>query len=163
MKRLYLIRHAKSSWADPDLDDFERPLNDRGQREAPMMGQRLKQANVQPDGILASPAKRALKTAKMLAAELDFPKERIMTAQSIYDAGVSDLLKVIRQIEDALQRMLFIGHNPGLTDLANYLTNVRLDNLPTCGVFCVDFDVSSWQEIAAGQGIFVFFDYPKNS
>ena len=161
MKRLYLIRHAKSSWDDHALSDFERPLNERGQTDAPVMGKRLKQANVQPDCILASPAQRALQTAQILAAELDFPKERIITAKGIYEAGVSDLLKVIRSIEDAFQHVLLIGHNPGMTDLANYLTDARLDNLPTCGVVCADFDVSSWKEVAAGQGTFVFFDCPK--
>ena len=161
MKRLYLIRHAKSSWDDPDLADYERPLNKRGKEEAPMMGKRLKKSKVQPDLILSSPAKRALKTAKIIAKELDFPKKRIVTDEAIYEAGVPALLSVIRNIDDAFQQVLFCGHNPGLTDLAQSLTNVQIDNIPTCGVFCLDFDLPSWKEVADGKGIFVFFDYPK--
>ena len=162
MKRLYLIRHAKSSWDDPDLADFERPLNKRGKEEAPAMGKRLKKSKVQPDLILSSPAKRALKTTKIIAKELDFPKKQTVTDEAIYEAGVSALLNVIRNIDDAFQQVLLCGHNPGLTDLAQYLTNVRIDNIPTCGVFCIDFDLQSWKKVTEGKGIFVFFDYPKH-
>lgn len=161
MKRLYLLRHAKSSWKHPDLSDFERPLNERGKRDAPVMGKRLKEMQIQPDLILSSPAKRAHKTAKIIAKEIDFPKKQIVTDESIYAAGVSTLLDLIRKIDDSFRQVILIGHNPGFTDLANYLTNAQLDNIPTCGIFCTDFDIQSWKDVAEGKGTFVFFDYPK--
>ena len=137
MKRLYVIRHAKSSWNNPVLTDFERPLNKRGKQNAPFMGKRLKESEVQPDFFLASPAKRALKTAKTIAKEIDFPKKHIVTDESIYLAGVSTLLTVIRNIDDSCHQVILVGHNPGLTELAEYLTNQRFDNIPTCGIVCI--------------------------
>jgi phosphohistidine phosphatase len=162
MKRLYLIRHAKSSWDDPDLADFERPLNKRGKEDAPVLGKRLKKSKVKLDLVLSSPAKRALKTAKIIAKELGFPKKQIVTDEFLYNASVSTLLNVIQNIDDTFQQVMLVGHNPGLTDLAQYLTNVQIDNIPTCGVFCMDFDHPSWQEVAEGKGKFVFFNYPKH-
>jgi phosphohistidine phosphatase len=162
MKKLYVIRHAKSSWAEPDMADFERPLNERGKTDAPMMGKRLKKAKIHPDLIISSPAKRALKTAKIIAKELDFPKEQIVTDGAIYPGGVSGLLDVIHSLHDSFQTVILVGHNPGLTDLANYLTDVQIDNIPTCGVFCVDFEIQSWKKVGEGNGICVLFDYPKN-
>lgn len=161
MKRLYLIRHAKSSWKDQDLTDIERPLNTRGKRDAPCMGKRLKDLKVHPDLIVSSPAKRALKTAKVIAREIGYPKKRIETDESIYLAGVSTLLLVIQNIEDSYQQVILFGHNPGFTELAEYLTDQQFDNIPTCGIVCMDFDIESWKEVAEGKGILVSFDYPK--
>ena len=161
MKRLYLIRHAKSSWKDQGLADIERPLNKRGKQDAPFMGKRLKETKVHPDLIVSSPAKRALKTAKVIAEEIGYPKKRIKTDESIYLAGVSTLLHVIQNIEDSYQQVMLFGHNPGFTDLAESLTNQKFDNIPTCGIVCMDFDINSWKKVSEGKGKVVFFDYPK--
>ena len=161
MKRLYLLRHAKSSWKNQDLDDFDRPLNDRGKRDVPVMGRRLKKANVQTDLIISSPAKRAHKTAKIIAKEIGFPKKRILTDEAIYLADVPTLLDVIQHIDNAFQQVILVGHNPGFTDLATYFTEVQIDNIPTCGIFCIDFDIQSWKEVSARKGKFIFLDYPK--
>jgi phosphohistidine phosphatase len=161
MKRLYLVRHAKSSWKEPDLTDIERPLNTRGKQDAPCMGKRLKELKVHPDLIVSSPAKRARKTAKVIAKEIGFPKKDIVTNESIYLTGVSTLLIFIRNIKDSYQQVMLFGHNPGFTELAEYLTNQRFDNIPTCGIVCMDFDITSWKEVAEGKGDVVFFDYPK--
>ena len=161
MKRLYLIRHAKSSWKHPALADFDRPLNKRGKRDAPFMGKRLKKYASRPDLMVSSPAKRALKTAGIMAKELGFPVTKIVTDASIYAAGVSDLLDVIHNIDDAFHRVMMYGHNPGLTRLAEHLTHRRVENIPTCGIFCIDFDIDSWREVPEGGGRVVFFDYPK--
>ena len=91
MKRLYLVRHAKSSWKDPDLDDFDRPLNKRGKRDAPLMGQKLRQADVRPDLIVSSPAKRAAKTAKIMAGQIEYPVKKIIWDESLYAAGIVTL------------------------------------------------------------------------
>lgn len=161
MKTLYLVRHAKSSWKDNNLRDFERPLNKRGKRDAPIIAQRLKERGVKPDAIISSTAKRALKTAKIIAGELEFPQKKIDTKESVYLADVPTLLKVLKKINDKHERAMLFGHNPGLTMLANFLSNEQVDNIPTCGVFCVEFPVEFWKDINQGSGRLVFFDYPK--
>jgi phosphohistidine phosphatase len=111
--------------------------------------------------MISSPAKRALKTAEIIAKELDFPVKKIVADASIYAAGISDLLDVIRNIDDAVHHVMMYGHNPGITMLVEHLTHYRVENIPTCGIFCIDFDIDSWKEISEGGGTVVFFDYPK--
>lgn len=161
MKRLFLIRHAKSSWSDPDLRDFDRPLNKRGKHDAPVMGARLARHKVKPDLILASPARRAFKTAKVMASEIGCPSKKIQTDKAIYLADVPTLMNVLRKIDSACETVFLFGHNPGLTMLANFLTNDHIDNIPTCGIFCINFEIASWREVSQGNGRVAFFDYPK--
>jgi len=162
MKRLFLIRHAKSSWGDPDRADIDRPLNERGKRDAPVMGERLKKEHkAKPDLIISSPAKRALRTAKIIATALDYPEGKIEIKASLYASGVPAMLDVIRHLDDSLGEVMLFGHNPDLTSLANYLSNQQVENIPTCGIFCVDFDIKSWKDMKNQKGIFKFFDYPK--
>ena len=163
MKKLVLLRHAKSSWDNMGLSDFERPLNERGKRDAPIMGQHLaKKRHLKLDSIIASPAKRALKTAKIIAGELRFSEEKITKNSSIYGAGLAEMLSIISKIDDTLNTVMLVGHNPTFTTLAYYLTHNPVDNIPTCGVFCVDFDAKKWQDITEASGKLDFFDYPKN-
>lgn len=162
MKRLTLIRHAKSSWKNADLPDFERPLNKRGERDAPMMGRRLAARQVQPDLIVSSPARRAISTAMTIAEEIGFPVDDIVTEQAIYEADVPDLLGVIRALDDAHDEVMLFGHNPGLADLSVYLTAEHLEKLPTCAVMSIDFNIDAWDDVAEGSGARAFFDYPKN-
>ena len=162
MKRLFLIRHAKSSWDEPDVADIDRPLNNRGKRDAPVMGERLKKEHkAKPDLILSSPAKRALRTAKIIAKEIDYPEGKIEIKDSLYGSGVQAMLNIIQYLDGSLNEVMLFGHNPDLTSLANFLSNHEVENIPTCGVFCVDFDIESWKEVEGGKGIFKFFDYPK--
>ncbi len=161
MKRLVLIRHAKSSWKNPGLTDFERSLNGRGKRDAPVMGKRLKNRGVKPDLVISSPAKRALKTAGIIAKEIGYPVKKIVTDAAIYGEGASAILNLIRNFDDSHHLVILFGHNPDFTTLPERLTNDRIGNMPTCGVFCVDLDIDSWKEVAEGEGICVFFDYPK--
>jgi len=163
MKRLYLVRHAKSSWKNPDLSDFDRPLNKRGKRDAPLMGEYLKNNREAPELIISSPARRALKTAKIIAKEIGLSPKRILTNETLYLADVPTLVTIIRQIEDSLDAVMLFGHNPGLTMLANYLTDHPVENIPTCGVFCIEFAANSWREISAGGGSVVFFHYPRKN
>lgn len=164
MKHLYIVRHAKSSWVDCEVADVERPLNKRGKKDAPVMGERLKDRGVTPDLIVSSPAKRAYKTAKKIAKKLDYPKKRIVKDESIYEGSEGDLLQVIRRADSNVESLMIFGHNPGFTFLANALVGEPLiDNIPTCGVFRVDFDVDDWREVEPGTGKFQFFDYPKDS
>lgn len=162
MKTLYLIRHAKSSWKDGGLRDFERPLNKRGKRDAPEMGERLKENKVKADVIISSPAKRAYKTAKIIAKEIEYPVKKILKKDSVYLADVPTLIKVIRKISEKHHQAMLFGHNPGLTMLANFLiSGEQVENIPTCGIFCVEFEIDSWKEVEQGMGKIRFFDYPK--
>jgi phosphohistidine phosphatase len=161
MKRLYLVRHAKSSWKNPDLQDFDRPLNKRGKRDAPLMGQRLKKAGARPDLIFCSPAKRAAKTAKALAREIGYPAEKIRWIDSLYAAGTQTLLEIVRSLDDSERHVMLVAHNPGLTYFAEYLTGISVENIPTSGVFAVDFETPSWRDIREAEGKLASFDYPK--
>lgn len=164
MKTLYVIRHAKSSWEDPDKADFDRPLNDRGKRDAPRMGKRLKERGVVPDLMISSPAKRALSTCKRIADELGFAREKIKTKRDLYHADEETILEVVREVKDKHDVVLIFGHNPGLTDFVNTIQDdtMMIDNVPTCGVVCFRFDVESWKDIQWGSGTQEFFDYPKS-
>jgi len=161
MKRLTLIRHAKSSWDTPGLADFDRELNDRGLRTAPEMGRRLKARGFAPDAIVSSPAKRALTTAGIIAGEIGFSGAAIETDERIYEATVGDLVAAARELDDGLGHVVMIGHNPGFTYFANWLANCMIDNLPTCGVADLEIDVSSWADLEEDCGSMLDFDYPK--
>ncbi|GAK58981.1 phosphoglycerate mutase [Candidatus Vecturithrix granuli] len=161
MKRVYLLRHAKSSWQDSSLEDFERPLNKRGKQDAPEMGQRLRSQHVLPDLIISSPAKRAVATAKIFAEEIGYPKKQIVYEAAIYEADTARLQTLLHGLENNIQQVMLCGHNPGLTMLAEYLSGTLIDNIPTCGIVCVDFAVDTWQEIGERKGTLIFFDYPK--
>jgi phosphohistidine phosphatase len=161
MKTLILIRHAKSSWDNTALSDFERPLSDRGYRDAPRMAKRLKEKDLAPNLLLASPANRALTTAKIIAEGIDYPVENIQTNRSIYHAGEDELLSIVQHLPDSTDVVMLFGHNPGFTDFANSLTNSRIDNIPTCGIFSCQFDADSWQDVNWGNGKVLFFDFPK--
>ncbi len=161
MKRITLLRHAKSSWDEPGLSDFDRPLNPRGRRNAPEMGRRLKARDQVPDLLISSPALRAVTTARMVAREMGFPEGRIIEEPSLYHAGEGRIMAIVNSLESLAGHLMLVGHNPGFSDFANCLSEARIDNLPTAAIFCVDFDVDDWSEIIPGEGRFVYFDYPK--
>lgn len=163
MKTLYVVRHAKSSWDDPLLDDFSRPLNDRGKKDAPRMGKRLKKKKVLPDLILVSPARRTLATAKKIAEVLDYAEEKIKTDSALYHASSKVLLSKIKRASDAADIIMIVGHNPGLTEFVNELMDQEFDNIPTCGIAACTLDVDSWKEVKMGMGKMIFYDYPKSS
>lgn len=161
MKRLYVIRHAKSSWSDPGLSDFERPLNKRGKRDAPFMAARLKEGGAKPDMIVSSPARRAAKTARAIAKALGFPEKRITEVITIYEASLQSLVAVVRELPDDCREVIMVGHNPGFSDLVGYLASDSSIYMPTCAVCCVDLDVESWADVSGGLGRTVSYDYPK--
>ncbi len=161
MKTLYLVRHAKSSWKHPGLDDFERPLNKRGRRDAPFMGKILKKKKVLPSLIMSSPATRAVLTARTIADKIGYPLDKIKYSEEIYLAADQALLRLIQAIDDNHKKVMLVGHNPGFTSMANALCNHSVDNVPTCGVFCIQFKLASWALVEAASGEFQFFEYPK--
>ncbi len=161
MKTLYLARHAKSSWKYPKLDDFERPLNKRGRRNAPFMGGILEKLNVSPDLIISSPANRAAMTARILADAIDYSLENIQYSEAIYEFSEYALIEVVKQIDDAVKAVMLVGHNPAITGLANTVGDQPISNIPTSAVFCADLDIASWADIYEDCGQMKFFEYPK--
>ena len=161
MKTLILIRHAKSSWENRNISDFERGLNDRGKRDAPFMAGILKEKKINIDLILSSPAVRAFKTAKIFARELEIEEKEIIINENIYEAGRKDLLKVLMETNDSINNLMLFGHNPGLTYLSNYLCDYETDNIPTCGIVCMQLDFDSWKYLGSKSCNFIFFEYPK--
>ena len=161
MKTLYLVRHAKSSWKYPNLDDFERPLNKRGRKNAPFMGSVLKKLKVAPDLVISSPANRAAMTVRIIAAAINYPLENILYSETIYEFSENVLIHVVKQIDDAVNKAMVVGHNPAINGLANYIGDQPISNIPTCGVFCVELDISSWAKIAEHCGKLKFFEFPK--
>jgi phosphohistidine phosphatase len=160
-RRLYLVRHSKSSWKETGFTDFDRPLNKRGKRDAPFMGKLLAEQGIQPEVIFSSPAKRALKSAKIIAEEIEYPLDEIITYAEIYHASTADLLEIIRNLDDTYYEVMIFGHNPSMTDIVNYLSDFDLNNLPTSGIVCIEFDGQPWRRISRHSGELVFFEYPK--
>ena len=161
MKELIIVRHAKSSWNDPNLYDHERPLNKRGKRDAPEMGSRLVRRGCRPDLMVLSSAVRALETATVIAAKLDYNPENIVVEERIYGAGVADLIHVIRNTDESVTKLMLFGHNPGLTEFANHLGPRQIFNMPTCSVVHLRFELDTWSVVGNAPGEEVFYDYPK--
>ncbi|PSL49392.1 phosphohistidine phosphatase [Chitinophaga niastensis] len=162
MKTLLLIRHAKSSWTDPDMDDFDRPLNKRGKQNAPEMAQRLITRGMVPELVIASPAKRTRSTAKIMANEWKYPRQAILLEEELYLCYAATFLKVITKIDDDFNTVAMFAHNPGITDFANYLTEeIRIDNVPTAGIFGIQADTDSWKDFDLAKKKFLFFEYPR--
>ncbi|HEX4876050.1 MAG TPA: histidine phosphatase family protein [Chitinophagaceae bacterium] len=162
MKKLLLVRHAKSDWGNPALEDFERPLNDRGKKDAPAMAKRLLEKKIIIDAILSSTAKRAAKTAKSFAEVYELKKSRVFFTNDLYMAGDAAFYTAIENAEDKFDTIALFSHNPGLTDFANQLTDARIDNIPTCGVFAIKVNTDTWKEFKSATKEFWFFDYPKS-
>ncbi|MEN8199721.1 MAG: histidine phosphatase family protein [Thermodesulfobacteriota bacterium] len=161
VKELILIRHAKSSWAEPKLSDRERPLNKRGKRDAPFMGERLAGHQCLPDRVVASPARRARKTARIICKRLSFPSKEIILEERLYTADIMDLYRVVRSCDDQVSRLFLVGHNYVITDMAEDLSGAAIDNIPTCGMVGLRFPALSWPQVGPGTGELLFFDYPK--
>ncbi|WP_417333315.1 SixA phosphatase family protein [Halarcobacter sp.] len=159
MKKLYLIRHAKSDWSNPSLEDFDRPLNKRGEKNAPFMATILKQKNANPDLIISSPAYRTKKTAKLIKKGIAF-KGEILYDEHLYEASLKTMLEIVNYINDDYDKVFIIGHNPTLNMLAFYLVGFN-ENIPTCGVLEIEFDCDSWREVNKKSAKLISFDYPK--
>ena len=162
MKTLFLVRHAKSSRDDPTLADKERPLNDRGRRDAPRMGERLASQTVNPDLILSSPALRALATAEIIAEKLDYGIKNIVVDERLYAATPEDVLKVIRELGERWKRVMLFGHNPEFAELAHRLSSTITD-MPTCAVAEFAFDIKSWSDVDKRAPAKVALHYLKQS
>jgi len=161
-RRLTLVRHAKSSWKEAELGDFDRPLNSRGKRDAPEMAKRLAENLVLPELIISSPAKRAKKTLAAVTEALRQPEETVELDEEIYGASLSTLLSLVRSLPGDARHVMLVGHNPGLTELADtLLAKGSIINIPTSGVVRLELSSPEWAGAGPGTARLVEFDYPK--
>ncbi len=161
MKTLTILRHAKSSWKDSSLADHDRPLNKRGRRDAPVMGERIQQAGIRPSLILSSPAVRAWTTAKLVAKEISYPIEFLQRDERLYHAGVRRIIEVLAEQDVAFNSIMIVGHNPGFTDFANHLLPGLTHNIPTCGLVSVTLDSDDWNLKKKKNAELAVYDFPK--
>lgn len=161
MKTLTIFRHAKSSWAQPELSDHDRPLNKRGERDAPVMGDRLKAAGIRPSLIITSTAKRAFKTARIVAQQISYPLEFLQKEPGLYHAGVNKLLDIIAAQDDGFNSIMIVGHNPGLTDLANEFVPGVTGNIQTSAFVSLMIDTDDWDLRNRESAELIVYDYPK--
>ena len=163
MKSLTLLRHAKSSWNSGAASDHDRPLNKRGERDAPVMGGRIKAKDIRPSLIVSSPATRAWTTAKIVAESINYPREFLQRDDRLYMASVSSIIDVIEDQDSGFNHIMIVAHNPGLTAFANFLVPDLTPNLPTCGVVSVTMDSGEWELRTSSDATLLLFDYPKRS
>jgi phosphohistidine phosphatase len=161
LKSIYFNRHAKSSWSNPELADFDRPLNNRGKNDLPLMGKILSEKIKPPQLIYSSPAKRAITTAKAIGKYFGYDENNIISDMILYDAVVSDLVRIINTTSDNHDTIMFFGHNPTFTMISNYLSDTKILNIPTCGFVQIDFNLESWDDIEGNTGKLILFEYPK--
>jgi phosphohistidine phosphatase len=161
VKNLFLIRHAKSSWAQVGAKDFDRVLDERGLRDAPKMAKILRGMGIKPDLIISSPAKRAITTAQYFAKEFEIPFEKIDLQADIYEASESDLLHVVKGISNNYQTVLLFGHNPTLTFFPNRYSEDLIDNVPTCGIVQLLLNNENWSDFNVKTVSKKGFWYPK--
>jgi phosphohistidine phosphatase len=161
MKILILVRHAKSSHSFGVSSDFDRPLNDRGFRDAAEMGKKLFRKKTAIDQFVSSPAVRAKTTAELFVAEYDRKLKEILFIPSLYNAGSENFLQVVRGLDDAYDNVALFSHNPGITDFASSLTNTPVAHMPTCSVFAVTAPIKSWKDFPKADKNFLFFYTPE--
>jgi len=161
-KRLTLLRHAKSSHDDLSLTDRERPLNKRGERDAPLMAQRLLDRGARPSLILTSPAQRARQTARLMAQNISYPIEFVQGEEELYLASPDALLDVVGRQDNGFNDIVICAHNPGITQLANRLGQASIDNVPTCGVVVLEAAIENWAELRGARCELIHFDFPRN-
>ncbi|HEX6124455.1 MAG TPA: histidine phosphatase family protein [Pyrinomonadaceae bacterium] len=160
MKTLFVLRHAKSSWDDPDLSDLDRPLNHRGKVAAPFMGDLMARNGFLPDVILSSPAIRARETARLVKEGGDLPGD-ITEVEEIYEAIPKTLRRIVSGIDDRFRSAMIVGHNPGMEGFVRLLTG-KLKPMPTAALAVIELDIATWSEIADGSGKLHHLIRPKD-
>ncbi len=161
MKSLLFVRHAKSSWQSPGTQDFDRPLNERGHRDAPVMAKRLLDKDVSIDLFVSSPALRAITTARYFHDAFKAKKSQLIEVPELYHVSVATFYKVIEKLDDAINTAALFSHNPGITYTVNSFAVAKVDDMPTCGVFGIYVDIDSWKDFEKAAKTFWLFDYPK--
>ncbi len=161
MKTLYLVRHAKSSWKNEDLNDIERPLKKRGIRNAEFMAKLLKKSNNIPELITSSPAVRAFDTARIFSEKFEIDKNNILKIDKLYMADYDDFISVIKEFPENINKAMLFSHNPGLTYFVCAVSGANIDNITTCGIVRLDFEINNWNAINTMKGKLIFFEFPK--
>jgi phosphohistidine phosphatase len=161
LRQLTLLRHAKAAPAAEGQRDFDRPLNERGERDAPEMGERLRLRGARPTLILTSPALRTRQTAQIIARRINYPLEFLQREHELYLASPGQIMAVLARQDDAFRDVIVCGHNPGLTDLANELGQAGIDNLPTAGLVTIALGLETWRDLPAARGEVTLIDYPR--
>ena len=161
MKTLFVMRHAKSSWSEPDLKDFSRPLAQRGLDDIPVMASRFLARGCTLDAIVSSPAVRTETTSRLFASAIGLPADRVSSDDSLYFAGAPMLLRAVALFDDDCSKVMLVGHNPAITDFVNELANMTIDNVPTGGIVQFELEIDRWKQISIGSARLVEFYYPK--
>ena len=161
MKRLVVVRHSKSSWKNPDLSDFDRPLNKRGNYDLPLMAKLLAKNYPKPDLIISSAALRAQVTSSQLCSAFQLQTTQLVCDKSLYHAGVSEMMTLIRKQDQKTSLLYIVGHNPGLSELINTLGEDYLENLPTTGAYGLNLNIQHWKELSESCATKWFYEYPK--
>lgn len=162
MKRLLMVRHAKSDWSNLRLKDYDRPLNERGKLNAPAMGKRLLDRNFKVDLIVSSTAKRAASTANRIAKAINYDKSKIEWIKELYHAEPKKIKEVIYQLENKAQCAMVVCHNTGITDFVNSLCGLITQNVPTCGMVAFEIDTDKWENFSNAPIKLIFYDYPRS-
>ncbi|MBA3829663.1 MAG: histidine phosphatase family protein [Taibaiella sp.] len=162
-RTVVIIRHAKSSWANPLQSDFDRPLNERGEQDAPVIGERLKKQQVPPDLVIASTARRAKQTAKKIAKATGYDEAKIQWEETLYHCIPSVFEELIAGVPDNVGTVYVVAHNPGITAFVNSLAphKFTIDNMPTCGAVAAKFDGLHWSDFSRTEKQVFLFEYPK--
>lgn len=160
-KYLTILRHAKSSWENPALDDLVRPLNNRGVESINIVGNYLKEKHIKPDLVITSPATRALQTAIGIGNYLNYSADNLLIKQTIYFGSHTNIVSIIKEIDEKVNDVFLFGHEPILSSLIYTLTNEKLDKFPTCAVYRIKFDIQNWKNIPLKKGKCEFYVKPK--
>jgi len=161
LKILTIVRHAKSSWKNASLSDKKRPLNRRGDRDAPLMGERIHEHGIRPSLIVSSPATRAWTTAKIIATAINYPREFLQKEDTLYLASLHEILDIVVAQDSGFNNLMLVGHNPGMTDFVNFLVPGLTNNLPTAGVVSVQIDRDDWSLYERPATELLVHDWPK--
>ncbi len=161
VKDVCFVRHAKSSWDQPGLKDFDRPLDSRGLHDAPMMARKMKELGLMPDYIITSGANRAKSTAEYFKHEFDLSKDQFEINNDLYEASAETVYEVLRSAPDTANFVFLFGHNPTFTWVANSIAGVHIDEVPTCGILHAQAMISSWNKFKPEYAGFIGFHYPK--
>lgn len=163
MKEIVLIRHAKSDWGSENLQDIDRPINERGYRDAYFMSEWYLKQKKKPDLIISSSATRALSTAMIFARTINFDVKLMKITEQIYECHASDLISLIKAQDNEIDRLMIFCHNPCITDVCNSLTDdVFIDNVPTCGIVQLNFEIKKWIDLEVKKASVGFFQFPKD-
>ncbi|MGB1037571.1 MAG: SixA phosphatase family protein [Bacteroidia bacterium] len=159
MKRVLLMRHAKSDWSNDDLSDHQRPLNNRGKNDAPRMAIEVAERGIFPELILVSDAERTRETWELIKEY--FPTSQTVFIPELYLASSSEILRIVSEVDDLVDNVMIIAHNPGITTAFYDIAKVRIDNVPTSGIGCIKLIANQFKDILTPGNELEYFIYPK--